>query len=63
MDLPHPDDANHPDNSPAIPGAKIWLVLTDDYDDGTNSMTGWQPTKYLFEEKTWDRVFYDDTDV
>lgn len=29
-------------------GAKIWLVLDDDF-DGTQ-MTGWNPTEYLFEE-------------
>lgn len=31
-------------------GAKIWLVLSNDVDceDGT-SMTGWNPTEYLFE--------------
>jgi hypothetical protein len=65
MDLPHPNDGNYPAGFPPVAGegAKIWLVLTDDYDDGTNAMTGWNPTEYLFEEETWDRVFYDDTDV
>ena len=52
MDLPHPDDANYPD------GAKIWLVLSDDYDG--SMMTAWNPEEYLFE---YDLITYDDTDV
>ena len=46
MDLPDPADANyylHPK------GAKIWLVLSSDYNASTNSMTAWKPTEYLFE--------------
>jgi hypothetical protein len=54
MDLPHPDDANYPD------GAKVWLVLSDDYDVATCRMTGWNPTEYLFE---YDLITYDDTDI
>ncbi|MFP3898529.1 MAG: hypothetical protein ACLFVD_04395 [Dehalococcoidia bacterium] len=30
-------------------GAKIWLVLSDDYNPTTNAMTAWNPTQYLFE--------------
>src|SRR5665648_471967 len=30
-------------------GAKIWLVLTSDIECGA-SMTGWNPTEYLFED-------------
>ena len=40
-DIPNPDDENYPD------GAKVWLVLSTDY-DGTK-MTGWNPGDYLFE--------------
>jgi hypothetical protein len=54
MDLPHPDDGNYPD------GAKVWLVLSDDYDGTTCQMTGWNPTEYLFE---YDLITYDDTDI
>ena len=43
MDLPDSDDANYPD------GAKIWLVLSDDYDGTNTKMTAWNPTEYLFE--------------
>jgi hypothetical protein len=36
-----------------VPAAKIWLVLTDDINFGSdstpNSMTGWNPVEYLFE--------------
>jgi len=46
-----------------LDGAKIWLVLKDDYDDGTYAMTGWNPTEYLFENELWDLVTYDDTDI
>ncbi len=51
MDLPHADDANKD-------GAKIWLVLSSDY-DGT-VMTAWNPEEYLFE---YDLISFDDTDV
>ena len=39
-------------------GAKIWLVLNDDIVGG--SMSGWNPTEYLFE---YDLITFDDTDV
>jgi predicted ribosomally synthesized peptide with SipW-like signal peptide len=55
-DLPHPTDANSAD------GAKIWLVLMDDYNDGTEStgpMTAWNPSQYLFETVL---IHYDDTE-
>jgi hypothetical protein len=54
MDLPDSSDGNYPD------GAKVWLVLSDDYDETTCQMTGWNPTEYLFE---YDLINYDDTDV
>jgi len=59
MDLPDPADANHPeyDPEPLLAGAKIWLVLSSDYDG--DKMTAWNPYEYLFE---YDRIFYDDTD-
>ena len=41
-------------------GAKIWLVLSDDYDADAGEMTGWNPEEYLFE---YDLITYDDTDV
>ena len=28
---------------------KVWLVLTADYNSGSQLMTGWNPTSYLFE--------------
>ncbi|MHA2474118.1 MAG: hypothetical protein ACXAES_12895, partial [Promethearchaeota archaeon] len=54
MDLPHPNDANYPG------GAKIWLVLSEDYDPIEYKMLGWNPGKYLFENNF---ITYDDTDV
>ena len=52
MDLPNSADANYP------AGAKIWLVLSSDY-DGTK-MIGWNPAEYLFEMNL---ITYDDTNV
>ncbi len=54
MDLPDPSDANYPT------GAKIWLVLSSDYDIMTYAMTAFQMSKYLFEHNL---ITYDDTDV
>jgi len=54
MDLPDSGDGNYPD------GAKVWLVLSDDYDGATCQMTGWNPTEYLFE---YDLISYNDTDI
>ena len=54
MDLPDSGDGNYPD------GAKVWLVLSDDYDGATCQMTGWNPTEYLFE---YDLITYNDTDI
>lgn len=56
-DLPNAADANYPT------GAKIWLVLSSDYNNGTAStgpMTGWDPTEYLFENNL---INYNDTDT
>lgn len=56
MDMPKLPDGNF-----AI-GAKIWLVLTSDYNNGalsTGPMTAWQPDKYLFEGNVY--IHYDDT--
>jgi len=63
-DLPNPDDENYdnPVNGQDPPGAKIWLVLSADYNDNlaeTGPMTAWNPTEYLFERNT---VIFDDTD-
>jgi len=52
MDLPSSPDTNYPD------GAKIWLVLSADY-DGTK-MIDWNPDNYLFE---FSLIKYDDTDA
>jgi len=57
MDLPDSTDANYPG------GAKIWLVLSSDYNSGnasTGPMTGWHPGSYLFETGL---IEYDDTDL
>ena len=63
-DLPNPTDENYdnPVNGQDPPGAKIWLVLSADYNNDlaeTGPMTAWNPTEYLFEENT---IIYDDTD-
>jgi len=42
MNLPGAGDAN-------TTGAKIWLVLSDDYDASNTKMIAWNPTEYLFE--------------
>ena len=53
-DLPQwPSDQNHPE------GAKIWLVPSSDYTDGTG-MTAWNPSNYLFDTAL---ITYDDTDI
>lgn len=54
MDLPDSADDNYPD------GAKIWLVLSDDYDADNQEMIGWNPTEYLFENNL---ITYDDTQI
>lgn len=54
MDLPDPADYNYPT------GAKIWLVLSADYDAANTSMTAWNPAEYLFENNL---ITYDDTEV
>jgi len=64
MDLPHPDDANHSPGQDGAPdtgdeGAKIWLVLSSDYDADGKKMIGWHPTEYLFEHNL---ITFDDTD-
>lgn len=50
-DLPNAADANYPG------GAKIWLVLSSDYNSALTKMVGWTPTKYLFENNL---ITYDD---
>lgn len=52
-DLPDAADANDL-------GAKIWLVLSSDYNASLTKMVGWQPTEYLFEHNL---IQYDDTDL
>lgn len=52
MDLPDAADGNYPD------GAKIWLVLSSDYQ--APKMIKWNPAEYLFENNL---ITYDDTDL
>ena len=40
--------------------AKIWLVLSDDYDADNDKMSGWDVSEYLFESNL---ITYEDTDV
>jgi len=54
MNLPHVDDDNH------LLGAKLWLVLSADYDDTTNEMIAWNMDDYLFEHEL---VSYSDCNV
>ena len=56
IDLPMPTDGNY-----AV-GAKIWLVLSSDYNSGspsTGPMTAWNPSQYLFEGNVY--IHYNDT--
>ena len=53
MDLDGPVDPYNPDG-----GAKIWLVLTADIIGG--SLSGWNPTEYLFENNL---IKYNDTNA
>jgi len=39
--------------------AKIWVILSDDWDDTNQQMAGWHPTEYLFE---WNLIDYEDSD-
>jgi len=45
MNLPQEEDDNH------LLGAKLWLVLADDYDEVTHEMTNWNMGDYLFEHE------------
>jgi len=40
--------------------AKIWVILSDDWDETSHQMTGWTPAEYLFEMNLID---YDDTSI
>ena len=51
MNFPNFPDANY------LKGAKIWLVLSADYDADNTEMDGWNPTEYLFE---YDLITYTD---
>lgn len=51
FDLPDPADANS-----AI-GAKIWLVLSSDYNQTERKMIKWNPSQYLFEGNVY--IHYD----
>jgi len=54
MNLPQPEDDNY------LLGAKLWLVLSDDYDETTSSMIGWNPDDYLFEHNL---ISYSDCNI
>lgn len=56
MDLPSPPDANF------ATGAKIWLVLSSDYDQTKCMLTAWNPSSYLLDDSSR-LVNYDDTNV
>jgi hypothetical protein len=60
MNLPALPDNNVSVNQPT--GAKVWLVLSSDYDKNACKMTAWQPTKYLLDDSSR-LVQYTDTDV
>jgi hypothetical protein len=67
MSLPTPPDSNMVVNHCGVPnnyltcfGAKIWLVPSDCYSAGTNSISTWSPTRFLFETNL---INYIDTDV
>ena len=48
--LPRPYDKNYNPISPSgAVGAKIWLVLSDDVNCGSQTMLDWNPAEYLFE--------------
>lgn len=72
-DLPNPLDANYGTincgdvNTPGNPplpfpcnGAKIWLVLSSDYNAAAKSLIAWNPATHLYEYKL---IRYDDTDI
>ena len=56
MSIPVPQDHNCA-TTPA--GAKIWLVLSDDYDTEAGKMVNYNPEEWLFETSL---IFYIDTD-
>lgn len=68
MDLPHADDwngtleadycDNGTDNYDLCRGAKVWLIPSSEYDEGTKTVSWGDPTTYLFET---DLITYDDT--
>lgn len=61
VDLPIDTDDNHIDNLgiPEYNGAKIWLILADDYDCENSDWNAWNGASYLFEG---DLITFDDTD-
>jgi len=63
INLPEAPDANieeydycgAPDYYDNCHGAKVWLVLTEDYDSELKKVTNWNPTAWLFET---DLIYY-----
>lgn len=54
MNLPQPEDDNY------LLGAKLWLVLSSDYDETASSMIAWNPDDYLFEHNL---IAYSDCNI
>ena len=53
-------DSGNPDIQTDLHSAKIWVILSSDWDDTNHRMIGWHQAKYLFE---WNLIDYDDTDI
>jgi len=68
MNLPAPEDWNasaeanycDEDGYDLCRGAKIWLVLTDDYNETTKKLENWNQADYLFET---DLITYHDSNI
>ena len=70
MSLPTPPDSNMlvdhsiaPDLYATPFGAKIWLVPSTCYNSGTNSISSWQPERFLFETDLINYIDIDDGGV
>ena len=52
-------DSGNSDIQTDLHSAKIWVILSSDWDDTNHKMTGWHQAKYLFE---WNLINYEDSD-
>jgi len=52
-------DSGNPDIQTDLHSAKIWVILSSDWDDTNYKMTGWHQAEYLFE---WNLIDYEDSD-